>query len=229
MDSMHLLLKWGHIVAMVYWLGGEWGVFQTSYHVTNPRLPLDERKRHMETAYRIDILARTGIIMLLPLGIHMGYNFGVQPLGGHFLTLVWLLTAAWLSLTWMAFVKRETNAGITLTLWDERIRYVLIPLLAGLAIWSFVAKDGPLGGPEGSWSGWYPAKVFLYSLMLVIGLILRFVMRHWTLIFRQLAAGGPREELEARLNKEIGTARKLAYVYWVGILSIAYIGVAKPF
>lgn len=229
MDTMHLLLKWGHIVAMVYWLGGEWGVFQTSYHVTNPRLSLEERKRHMETAYRIDILARTGIIMLLPLGLHMGYNFGVQPLGGSFITLVWLLTAAWLSLTWMAFVKRETDTGIRLTLWDERIRYVLIPLLAGLAIWSFIAKDGPLGGPEGAWSAWYPAKVFLFSITLVIGLVLRFVMRHWTMIFRQLAAGGPREELEARLNKEIGTARKLAYVYWVTILTIAYIGVAKPF
>lgn len=226
---MHLLLKWGHIVAMVYWLGGEWGVFQTSYHVTNPRLPLDERKRHMETAYRIDILARTGIIMLLPLGLHMGYNFGVQPLGGSFITAVWLLTAAWLTLTWMAFVKRETDTGITLTLWDERIRYVLIPLLAGLAIWSFIKQDGPLGGPEGAWSGWYPAKVFLYSMTLVIGLVLRFVMRHWTTIFRQLLAGGPREELEARLKKEIGTARKLAYVYWVTILTIAYIGVAKPF
>ena len=26
------ILRWVHILAMVYWLGGEWGVFQTSYH-----------------------------------------------------------------------------------------------------------------------------------------------------------------------------------------------------
>ena len=25
-----LVLRWLHIIAMVYWLGGEWGVFQTS-------------------------------------------------------------------------------------------------------------------------------------------------------------------------------------------------------
>ena len=47
------------------------GVFQTSYHVTNPRLPLEERRRHMETAYWIDILARLGNIPLLPIGLHM--------------------------------------------------------------------------------------------------------------------------------------------------------------
>lgn len=67
-----LVLKWVHILAMVYWLGGEWGVFQTSYKVINRSLSLDERRRHMDTAYKIDILARTGIILLLPLGLHMG-------------------------------------------------------------------------------------------------------------------------------------------------------------
>ena len=41
------VLRWLHILAMVYWLGGEWGVFQTSYNVVNPKLALDERRRHV--------------------------------------------------------------------------------------------------------------------------------------------------------------------------------------
>ena len=45
------VLRWLHILAMVYWLGGEWGVFQTSYKVVNPALSYDERMRHMDTAY----------------------------------------------------------------------------------------------------------------------------------------------------------------------------------
>jgi hypothetical protein len=73
------VLRWLHILAMVYWLGGDWGVFQTSYNVVKPRLSLDERRRHMETAYRIDILARTGIILLLPLGLHIGTLYGFAP------------------------------------------------------------------------------------------------------------------------------------------------------
>ena len=90
-----ILLKWFHILCMVYWLGGEWGVFQSSYQVINRSLPLAERRRHMETAYRIDILARTGIIMLLPLGLHMGFYWGVQPLGGAWITGMWVLALAW--------------------------------------------------------------------------------------------------------------------------------------
>ena len=217
-----LILKWAHIIAMVYWLGGEWGVFQTSYHVTNPRLPLEERRRHMETAYRIDILARLGIILLLPLGLHMGYLWGVQPLGGGWLVLLWILTAAWVSLALAAFVRRGTDTGLRLTMFDDKIRYVLIPVLAIAAISSLLA-----GKPFGA--NWYAAKVLIYSGLLVIGLILRFVMRHWTETFRQLAAGGPNAELEAKLTREINLSRKLAYVYWVGIGTVAFIGVTKFF
>jgi hypothetical protein len=217
-----LLLKWFHIIAMVYWLGGEWGVFQTSYHVTNPKLSLEERRRHMETAYRIDILARLGIILLLPIGLHMGFLWGTQPLGGGWLVLMWILTAGWVGLALAAFVKRGTDAGIRLTIWDERIRYVLIPLLATLAIVSLV-NDYPFQ------QNWYATKVLLYSGLLVIGLILRFVMRHWTETFRQLAAGGPRAELEAKLGREIRVARRLAYFYWIGIGTVAFIGVTKFF
>jgi hypothetical protein len=217
-----LILKWAHIIAMVYWLGGEWGVFQTSYHVTNPRLSLEERRRHMETAYRIDILARLGIILLLPIGLHMGYLWGTQPLGGGWLVLMWILTAGWVGLALAAFVKRGTDAGLRLTLWDDRIRYVLIPALAGLATWSLL-NDWPF--PQ----NWYAAKILIYSGLLVIGLILRFVMRHWTLTFRQLAAGGPNPELEAKLTRQINYSRKLAYIYWIGIGTVAFIGVTKFF
>jgi hypothetical protein len=218
---LHLVLKWGHIVAMVYWLGGEWGVFQTSYNVTNPRLALDERKRHLETAYRIDILARTGIILLLPLGFHMGYNLGAHPFG-DLVAPVWIAMLAWLALTWAAFLKRETDVGIRLTRIDERLRYVLIPVLFVSAAYS-LATGWPFA------ADWFSTKVLLYSLMLVIGLGLRFIMRHWTVIFREIAKQGPTPALEGRLQREISIARGMAYVYWIGIGTIAFIGVAKPF
>ena len=214
-------LRWAHIIALVYWLGGEWGVFQTSYNITNPKLSLDERRRHIETAYRIDILARSGIILMLPLGITMGFNLGVQPLGGDFLTATWIATAVWLGLCWSAFIYRDTDRGLKLTIWDERIRYVLIPALLGISIYS-LATGGPLTAK------WYAAKILIYALMLVIGLVLRFIMRHWVGFFRTLAAG-PNAEVERRLSFEVGRARYLAYVYWVGISTAAFLGATKPF
>lgn len=221
------VIRWVHILAMVYWLGGEWGVFQTSYNVTNGALSIDERKRHMETAYRIDILARTGIVLLLPLGLHMGKIYGFVPLleSTGALAAMWIFFLAWLSLTWSAFLHRETDKGIRLTFFEEQLRYGLIAIIFILAILSFMGM-GPIQTQEGT--HWYPAKLFLYGITLCIGLFLRVVMRRWTLYFRELAAG-PNEAVQAKLDKEIAQARIAAYIYWITISGICFLGATKPF
>lgn len=220
------ILRWIHILAMVYWLGGEWGVFQTSYHVTNPALPLEERKRHMETAYRIDILARTGIVLLLPLGLHMGKLFGFVPLlDGAGVWWMWLFFAVWLAMTWTAFIKRETDIGIKVTRTEELLRY---PLIVALFVFSFMAFGGAGPIESGNGNHWYPAKMALYAFALCIGLFLRLVMRRWTERFRILAMG-PDAEQEAALEREIGMARISAYIYWITIASVCFLGAVKPF
>ena len=220
------ILRWLHIIAMVYWLGGEWGVFQTSYHVTNPALPIAERKRHMETAYRIDILARTGIVLLLPLGLHMGKLFGFVPmLDGAGIWVMWLFFAIWLAMTWTAFIKRETDIGIKVTRTEELLRY---PLIATLFIVAFLAfrGEGPIQVGDGN--DWYPTKMALYAFALCIGLFLRLVMRRWTERFRILAMG-PDAAQEAALAREIGQARFAAYIYWITIAGVCFLGAVKPF
>ena len=59
---MHDVLRWLHVIFAAYWLGGEWGVFNASTNVANAKLSFEDRMRHMETAYRIDILPRSAII-----------------------------------------------------------------------------------------------------------------------------------------------------------------------
>lgn len=221
------VLRWVHILAMVYWLGGEWGVFQTSYNVTNSALSLEERKRHMETAYRIDILARTGIVLLFPLGLHMGKIYGFVPFleSDGALTAMWVFFIIWLGMTWAAFIKRETDIGIKITRTEELLRY---PLIAGIVLLSVTAflGNGPILSAEGTF--WYPTKMILYAFALCIGLFLRFVMRQWTVYFRELAAG-PNASIQAKLDKEIAQARIAAYIYWITISGICFLGATKPF
>lgn len=151
----------------------------------------------------------------------MGHNFGVQPLGGYWLVGMWLLAAAWVTLALAALVHRGTDSGLRLTVWDDRIRYALIPVLLGVAGYSLLTGT-PLTAQ------WYAAKMMIYACMLIIGLILRYVMRQWTTTFRRLASG-PDPALESRLQQEIWFARRLAYVYWIGIGTTAFIGVTKFF
>lgn len=220
------VLRWVHIICMVYWLGGEWGVFQTSYNVTNHHLPLDERRRHMETAYRIDILARTGIVLLLPLGLHMGEIYGFVPvLEGAGIWIMWAIFIAWLAITWTAFLRRETDIGLKVTKFEEWLRYPLIAAIVLVSLLAF-AGSGPVHSMEGTF--WYPAKMILYAGTLVIGLFLRLIMRRWTTRFRKLAMGPDAAE-EAALAREIAQARLAAYIYWITIAGICFLGATKPF
>lgn len=223
-NELHIL-RWLHIVAMVYWLGGEWGVFQTSYKVVNHKLPLEERARHMSTAYRIDIMARTGIISLLPLGLHMGYLWGVQPLGGGWLVGMWILWIVWMAITWGAFANRTNELGNKLALIEDWTRYPLIPVLIITALMSLMG-NGPFAAGEGQM--WFSAKILTYGLALIIGVILRIIMHEWRKIFPILAQG-PNAELEAKLDKSIQLGRNVAYLYWVLILTTAFFGAVKPF
>ena len=219
------ILRWLHILAMVYWLGGEWGVFQTSYKVVNHKLPYDERMRHMDTAFRIDILARIGIISLLPLGMHMGYIWGVQPYGGQWLVIMWVLYFAWLALTLGAYFKRGTGLGSRLRTIEDWTRYILIPLLIITGLTSLMGM-GPFLAGEGE--KWFAAKILTYGSLLIIGVILRIVMHEWEPMFKLLAEG-PNPEAEAKLDKSIRLGRSVAYIYWIGIAATAFFGAVKPF
>lgn len=219
------VLRWLHILAMVYWLGGEWGVFQASYKVVDPKLGYDERRRHMDTAFRIDILARTGIISLLPLGLHMGFLWGLQPLGGAWLAGMWALWGAWMGLTWAAFATRGRPVWRRLSKIEDWTRYIVIPalLLTGAAS---LLGSGPFASGPGQ--AWYAAKVLTYGAALVIGLVMRTIMHGWEPLFARLAQGSD-AAAEAMLDRSIRIGRGFAYLYWILIGGACFLASVKPF
>ena len=219
------ILRWLHIIAMVYWLGGEWGVFQTSYKIVNPALPQEERARHMDTAYRIDVMARMGIIALMPLGLHMGHIYGIQPYGGGWLVAVWGFYLATLVVTLAAFANRGTALGTTLANIEDWSRYIMIPF-ALLTAGASLLGHGPFEAGEGQ--KWYSAKLFTFGIMLCFGFYLRIVMREWR-TFIPILAAGPNPEIEHKLDLSIKRSRILAYFYWIGIMTTAFFGAVKPF
>ncbi|QVM82656.1 hypothetical protein [Novosphingobium decolorationis] len=54
------------------------------------------------------------------------------------------------------------------------------------------------------------------------------IMRLWTVRFRRLAEG-PNPAEEAALEREFMYGRMMAYVYWITISGICFLGTVKPF
>jgi hypothetical protein len=53
-------------------------------------------------------------------------------------------------------------------------------------------------------------------------------MREWTELFRVLVADPDNMEAERTLDASIRTGRRLAYLYWIGIGTVAFFGAVKP-
>jgi len=225
---MHDVLRWLHVIFAAYWLGGEWGVFNASRGVANEGLSLEERLRHMETAYRIDILPRSAIIWLLPVGFHMADDLGLSPVSGIWVPIVYVATALWWCLILAAFIHRGTKRGIKITEFDDKIRYVVIPtlwLLGGYTL--FTDKLLFVGDEVGQY--WFATKLVLFGFILIIGLLLRYTMKDWAVAFNRLKVEGSTPEIEHIFTSTLAKARKHAYMYWIGIGTMAFLGVTKPF
>lgn len=226
---LHDVLRWVHIILAAYWLGGEWGVFNASTHVVNSSLTLEERRRHMTTAVMIDILPRSAIIWLLPVGFHMAENYGLSPVQGHWVTVAWIATAAWWWFLIMgAFRNRGTEKYVRLTQIDNKIRWVLIPSLIIAGLYTiFTGKIITTGEEVGQY--WFGFKMAFFGFILIIGLYLRYVMTDWVGAFRKLETDGPNEEIEKHISDTLAQARIAAYFYWLSIGIMAFVGVTKAF
>ena len=210
-----------HVLAFAYWLGGDFGVYVTGGYVARADLPVAERLRFLEALMRIDILPRTGIVLLPVIGLQLAALRGAIALPGWALACSWTLGLAWLLLVWSVYRRRGTPFGETLQIVDVRLRMALIVVLVAVGLWS-LAGDGPVR------ERWLAAKFLTYATLLGIGLWLRTVIKGWVVAFAALRAG-PDPAAERLIAEGIRRGRRGAYLFWAMIGVTAYLGIAKPF
>lgn len=220
--EQHRVLVWLHVILAIYWLGPDWGVYVNSSYVVKAELPIAERRRFLQAALRIDIVPRSCLILLLPVGLLLAGNLGLSPLSSLVLGLLWLAFVAWLLLSWRVHFGAAGVLTRQLRSVDHGIRVVLGALAMGAALWSVLAT--PLFG-----SGWLTAKVFGWGLLVYLGLALRRIMGGWAEGFARLEAEGSNPDTEAVFAVAIRRARPLAWFFWSVSASLAWLGVVKPF
>ena len=210
-----------HVLAFAYWLGGDFGVYVTGGYVARADLPLAERLRFLEALLRIDILPRTGIVLLPVIGLQLAALRGAITLPDRALVVGWALGIAWLALVWSVYRQRGTPRGDTLQRIDAGLRKGLIVVLVAVGAWSLLG-DGPVR------EHWLAAKFLTYAALLGIGLRLRTVIEAWVEGFAALRAG-PDPAAERLIAEGIRRGRRGAYLFWTVIGVTAYLGLAKPF
>ena len=218
----HNHLVYVHVLLFAYWLAPDWGVYVNSAYVARADLSVDERKRFLKAALRIDLLPRTCLILLLPVGLQLAKNLDLIHLPDAAMPAIWIAGVAWLLLSWTVYRTQAMAIGQRLKGIDHSIRVVLAFVLLSLS--AYALATGEIIGAV-----WLALKVGGYGLLLVLGLLLRKVMGGWAVGFRRLEQEWSTPATEAVFAEGLRRARPIVYVFWTTSAFIAFLGVVKPF
>ncbi len=210
-----------HILLFVYWLGADLGVFLASRYVARADLPTAERLRFLELLLKIDMGPRTALILIIPVGIELATALGLIALGNGAVLGIWLLSLAWLALSWYLFFNARNPAAQPLMRLDQGIRVSVALLFLSLGVLSWL-QGAPLG------SRWLAAKFVLFAGVVVLGLILRTIIRDWVVGFGLLRDPASVDSANALIFSAYRRATRFAHTLWLLVALIAFLGVTKP-
>jgi hypothetical protein len=210
-------------VLFVYWLGGDLGVYISSKYVANRNLSMDERLRFMALLMACDMGPRSALILFVPVGLEMARIIGVFDVSPAIGGVVWLFSFAWLGANWWMFYNERHPMTATLRDLDLKLRYVLIPTIAGIALYS-MAGDGPVSAT------WLQVKLLVFAAVISCGVYLRSEIKHWVGGFAMIRQGGDAAEKgNDIIEQSLDRSRKVALVLWSGVALAAFLGKVKPF
>jgi hypothetical protein len=215
------LWQYAHILLFVYWLGADLGVAMASRYVARADLALEERLRFLELLLRIDLAPRVALILIIPVGFTLATTLGLARFADAALPAIWIASLAWLVLAvYLSQHTRDPRAAPWIRL-DQVLRVAVIVTFLGIGLATFVT-GGPLG------TGWLAGKFVLYAGVVLLGLLLRIVIREWVAGFAQLRIPESRDAGNARIHAAHRRAQRLAHLLWICVAAIAFLGVVKP-
>jgi hypothetical protein len=220
----YLVLVYVHIVLFVYWLGGDLGVFFSAKYVADRKLSMDERFRFLHLLMNCDMGPRTALLLLLPVGLEMARIIGVIEVSPAIGGIVWLVSLIWVAANWwMHFNERHAIVPKLRTI-DQNLRYVLIVLIAGSAIYSIATGNGPV------LATWLQVKLLVYAFAICLGLYLRAEIKQWIVGFGMIRQGGDAADKGNTIIEEsLVRSQRAAFLLWFAVALAAFLGKVKPF
>jgi hypothetical protein len=214
--TTYSLVAFLHVLLFAYWLGADLGVFICSLTARRADVSADARARLQQAGTLIDMAPRTCLVLMVPTGLTLAANFG-SPIHGAALLAVWAAALAWLWLVWAVHWKHGAPIGQIYWRVDFAIRSVVMAGFLGFGAWCLVTGD-PIA------SRWLAAKMLIFGLIILCGIIVRILLLRMSAAPAPAAAGAPPARGDGR-----DLIRQVVLVIWALVALAAFLGVTKPF
>lgn len=213
----YLVLKFLHVVGFAYWLGGDLGVFISSYVVTNNTLSAETRVTAAKLLFALDQIPRICMTVMLPLGIHLAWMLNVFNFSSTIMAIVWLLAIAWLAMVIGLHRAQPSKPKALLTTFDFWFR-------STLALALVLSGAMALLGLTTAMPYWVAAKLLIFGGLISCGLIVRLKLRAFGPAFAKLAQGKATGGDDAAISTSLAATRPFVVTIWIGLLASAALG-----
>ena len=211
------LLLLAHVLLFVYWLGGDLGVFYSSFVVADAKQSVASRVTAAKILVALDQVPRICLVLILPVGLMLAHRTQLLPLTSSMIVVICLATLFWLGLI-VALHVVHTRA---LTIVDTVFR-------VGVAASALGAAGIALADTGVTPVRWLAAKLGVFGLIVFCGLAIRAVFAPFGQAFAALATTGSNPKIEADIHRALSRARPFVLAIWVLLIAAAWLGLTKP-
>jgi hypothetical protein len=210
---MYTALLYVHVLALVYWLGGDLGTFLSSRYVLRRDLSVESRQTAFKILMECDMGPRLAMPIILGSGCHLAALRWPSLIPEATALVGWLLVLVWVGLI-AALHSPVGHRMPSLAQWDLRLRFAVVFTLLAAGAYGFT-----LGLP-----GWVALKVLIFALLVACGIAVRFGLKPFALAYVQMINEGASEAGNTAMITHMGVVRRYVWIIWLGLFVNAALG-----
>ena len=213
----YLLLKYAHIIAFVYWLGGDLGTFFASRQVVRRDIGVEARRTALKIMMACDQGPRLAMPAIFAVGYQMAATLGLLVSPAWLTAAVWVLCIAWFCDVVILHRHEGKPFAARLAAVDFRFRIVAMAILTAASVHG-IAGGGWLIDERIGW------KMLIFAGLMGCGVMIRWHLRPFGPAFASLVADGPTDAVDDTLERSLGRCRPWVNAIWLGLLVNAAVG-----
>lgn len=213
-----LLLKYAHIIATVYWLGGDLGTFFASNQVINKELSPESRQTALKIMLACDQGPKIAMPLILALGVHMASLLQVIALPSWGVLAVWLVCLYWLGNVLYLYFNEGSEISRKLASIDLYFRIVVVIALIAFTISQWLSADTTTA----SWVGW---KLLVFAALVACGIAIRINLKPFIPAFGEMMQNGASAQTDTLMHTSLMRCRPFVWCIWLGLFVNTALGV----
>lgn len=218
MSELYTLVLFVHLLAFVFWLGADIGVFILGKFAQNPAHSVEQRLLLLQVALIIDKFPRVSMVTAVATGFYLSVTSGWIVLPGWLAMACWAVLAAWFVVI-VARVRVE-QAPHWVELAEKAIYYLMLIAFVGVIVSATMGAS--VVGPS-----WLFGKLALLAVILLLVLWLEKAFQPAVIGFMTLPETGSTPELEKQIKGAMDTTYTSVLGIYACTLGAAFLGLSK--